>query len=380
VTAVIPQVVTCARGVERAVKHELKELGVEKSISGKGAVLYDAPLETLAKVNVFSRTGSKALWVIGRFKAQSEKEIVRQLAELPFEEHIERKTTIAVEAHLIEAPWDHGLFAAQRTKDVIVDRMRDRKRFRPEIDPKKPAMRFVLHWDRDDVTVSIDTTGMPLHRRGYRMDGHIAPLRENLAAALLALGWADVRRPFIDPFCGSGTLAIEQALRGMKRAPGGDRRFAIDRWKHAPRALKDALFEAREQAKADAIDAPPAPIFASDIDDEALESLRANAHRAGVLEHLVVEKRDVFDAALPEDGVMCSNLPYGERLGNDKEVRELHRALGDYLREAGGGRRILLLTAYRDAEALLDLGKPTKRWSLYNGALRTMLRRWDLPE
>jgi len=360
------------------VKHELKGFGVEKSISGKGAVLFDAPLAVAARINVFSRTASKALWVIARFTAESEKEITAQLAEVPFEDYVERMTTIAVEAHLKDAPWDHGLYAAQRVKDEIVDRVRDKKRFRPEIDPKQPAMRFVLHWDRDEVTLSIDTTGAALHRRGYRMEGGVAPLRENLAAALLALGNAHSNRPFTDPFAGSGTLPIEHALRSMKRAPGATRRFAIDRWRRAPEALVAALATARQEAAEQAIDAPPAPIFASDNDGDVLEALRANAERAGVRQHMVIEQKNALHADVPEDGVLCSNLPYGERLGNDREVRELHRALGDHLKHVGTGRRVLLLTAYKDAEALFDLGKPVRRWSLYNGAIRTMLRRWDL--
>lgn len=372
-------VVTCAHGAERAVKHELKSLGVERSRSGKGAVLFEAPIGTLADVNVFSRTASKALWVLAEMTADREKRLIEQLAEVAFEDHLDRKTTFAVEAHLRDAPWNHTRFAAQRTKDVIVDRIRETRGFRPDVDPKKPIVRFVLHWEGDQATLSIDTTGMPLHRRGYRTEGGEAPLKENLAAALLALGHADVIRPFIDPCAGSGTLAIEQALRALRRAPSANRRFSIDRWHQAPDELKQALSDARERAADEAIDELPAPIFARDIDDESVQRTRANAERAGVADYIDVRRADATKTPLDDDAVVVSNLPYGERLERDDDnaLRSLYGGLGERLR-AATGVRALLLSAREDTEDLVGIGRSSRRWSLYNGPLRTMLRRWDL--
>jgi putative N6-adenine-specific DNA methylase len=372
-------VATCARGAERAVKHELKALGVEKSRSGKGAVLFDGPLSVLADLNVFSRCASKGLWVLAEFKADREKRLIAQLAEIPFEDHLDRRTTFAIEAHLREAPWTHTRFAAQRVKDVVVDRMREAKRFRPDVDPRTPMVRYVLHWEGDAVTFSIDTTGMPLHRRGYRTEGGEAPLKENLAATLLALGHADVNRPFLDPCAGSGTLAIEQALRALKRAPGAGRRFAIDRWRKAPDELKSALEDARARAADEATDEAPAPIVARDIDADAVERTKANAARAGVQDFVEVSRADARETSIADDSVVVSNLPYGERLskGDERALRELYGGLGEQLKKATGVRA-LLLTAREDAEELVDIGRSTRRWSLYNGPLRTMLRRWDL--
>lgn len=380
----VPQVATCARGCERALKHELKQLGIERSQSGKGAVLYEAPVAALARVNVFSRVASRALWVLDSFKADRATALIERLSEVPFEDWLSEKTTFAIEAHLREAPWDHSLYAAQRVKDVVVDRLRAKRRFRPTVDTRTPAVRFVLHWDRADATFSVDTSGAPLHKRGYRLEGGTAPIKENLAAAILGYGFADVERPFLDPFCGSGTLAIEQALRALKRAPGASRRFGFERWPAAPSELQVALAEARAQAKDEALDELPAPIHLSDLDEAAVRLAEEAVARAGLEGMLVPRQADARSVDIPERAVVVANLPYGERLGGEdtQALRELYRDFGARLRQAPRGReqgvRVLLYTALEGAEGLFALGAPARQWSLYSGPLRTMLRRWDL--
>lgn len=382
-SALVPQIATCARGCEQALKHELRALGIERSQALKGAVAYEAPLAALADVNVFSRVASRALWVQARFEADREKRLVERLQELPFEAFLDEKTTFAVEAHLREAPWDHTLYAAQRVKDVIVDRLRDRRGFRPDVDVKRPAVRFVLHWERASVTFSVDTSGAPLHKRGYRVEGGEAPMKENLAAALLALGHADVRRPFIDPFCGAGTLAIEQALRALRRAPGAERRFSIDRWRRAPvplDELKAALARARERAKDEALSTLPAPIELSDVDPQAVARAREAVERAGLSGHLLPRRADARKVAMPgERPVVTANLPFGERLGGEdlRALRALYAAFGERMRGEKGAR-LLLFSAFPDTERALGLGPPEKQWQLYSGPLKAALRRWEL--
>jgi putative N6-adenine-specific DNA methylase len=376
----VPQVATCARGCERALKFELNELGIERSVIGRGAVLYEAPLGVLARVNVFSRVASKALWVIARFPAAEPSALLEQLAEVRFEDWLLESTPFAIDAHLRNAPWDHSLYASQRVKDVVVDRIQTRRGFRPTVDVKNPAVRFVLHWEKADVTFSVDTSGAPLHQRGYRQDGGVAPIKENLAAAILGYGFADVQRPFLDPFCGSGTLAIEQALRALQRAPGSARRFAFEFWSEVPSELRAALIEARAEAKDLAKDVLPAPIHLSDVDDRAVRLAQQAVARAGLEGLLVPRQADARQAALPgERAVVVANLPYGERLGSDdlQALRALYRDFGERLRQEQGVR-VLLYTALERAEQHLALGEPTRRWPLYSGPLPTMLRRWDL--
>lgn len=384
----VPQIATCARGCEQALKHELRALGVERSQALKGAVAYEAPIGALADVNVFSRVASRALWVQARFDADREKALTEALRELPFEDWLDDKTTFAVEAHLREAPWDHTLYAAQRVKDVVVDRLRERRGSRPDVDVRRPHVRFVLHWERASATFSVDTSGAPLHKRGYRVEGGEAPMKENLAAAVLAMGHADVKRPFLDPFCGAGTLAIEQALRALRRAPGGERRFSIDRWKRAAGALdelKQALAHARERAGDEALSELPAPIELSDVDPQAVDRAREAVGRAGLSSLLLPRRADARKVELPgERPVVTANLPFGERLGSDdlRALRALYGAFGEHMKAVAGkgegGARLLLFSAFPDAERALGLGKPEKQWQLYSGPLKTMLRRWEL--
>ncbi len=379
-TELIQQVATCARGCEQALKHELRAFGVERSQALRGAVSYEAPVQVLADVNVFSRVASRALWVLERFEATDEQALVERLSAVRFEDFLEEGTTLAVEAHLRDAFWDHSLYAAQRVKDVIVDRLRVQGGFRPSVDVKRPHVRFVLHWEKASVTFSFDTSGAPLHKRGYRVEGGEAPMKENLAAAILAMGHADVKRPFLDPFCGAGTLAIEQALRALKRAPGMERRFAIDRYKRAPKELKEALARARERAADEVLTTLPAPIELSDVDPEAVDRAREAVARAGLSAHLLPTRADARGVKMPgERPVVVSNLPFGERLGGDdlRALRALYGAFGERMRTEAGAR-LLLFTAYDDAEFAIGLGRPDRRWPLFSGPLKATLRRWEL--
>jgi putative N6-adenine-specific DNA methylase len=204
-------------------------------------------------------------------------------------------------------------------------------------------------------------------------------MKENLAAALLAIGHADVQRPLLDPFCGAGTLAIEQAMRALRWAPGRSRRFAIDRMKHAPPELRAALAEARQRAADEELRELPAPIELRDLDPQAVDRAREAVARAGLGAFLLPQRGDARKAMMPGDRpVVVGNPPFGERLGRDdmKALADLHRDFGAVIKR-GEGTRLLLFTAYPDAERALGLGSPERQWPLYSGPLKTMLYRWE---
>lgn len=378
-TPPVPLVATCARGTERALKHELSAIGVERSSASKGAVVFDAPLAAVADLNVFSRVASRVLWVLARFDARSPEVLTGELAAVRFERYLDERTTFAVEAHLRDAPWSHTLYAAQRVKDVIVDRLRARRKPRPDVDVRRPDVRFVLHWEGSAVTFALDTTGEPLHKRGYRpRDAGAAPMRETLAAAILAIGHADVRRPFLDPCCGSGTLGVEQALRALNRFPGARRRFAFERWRFTPAELREATARAKERARDGERERAEAPIRLSDIDEAQLERAREALANARLTQHVEVTRCDARRVDVGrERTVVASNLPFGERMGRDdmRALEDLYRGLGARIGEAPDARA-LLLSSHPRTEELIGLG-PAKRWALYSGALRTTLHRWD---
>ena len=375
---------TCARGTEKALVHELVSLGVSDPNVVRGTVIIEAAEEDIgliARVNVFSRIASRVLLELTHFEATTPEELLEVLAAYPFEQRLDEKATIAVEAHLRDVPWSHSLYASQRVKDVICDRLRSLGRERPNVDLDRPSLRYVLHWDNGRASLSLDTTDEPLHRRGYRREGGIAPLKETLGAAILAIAHADTRRPFLDPCCGTGTLAIEQAMRALKRAPGATRRFGFERWRDRPRELDRALALSRTEARDVELQVLPAPIRLSDWHEQATDTARACITAAGLDEHLKVERVDACKQRLDDDQpVVCSNLPFGERLGGENrlQLEGFYRTLG--ARFAGAkGARIILLSGHPQALPLLGLGKP-RRWSLHCGALPATLFRWDIDD
>lgn len=379
-------VFTCARGQEKSLVHELKALGAENVKIGESAVHAEGPLTLMARANVFLRTASRVLLVLeSRDDVVEEEDVLDVVRRIPFEEWLDGKGTFCVDSNLTGVPWTHTLYASQRIKDVILDRLRKLGRGRPEVDTKRPHVRFVLSWRRQQLTFAVDTSGDALHKRGYRVgvEGR-APMRETLAAALLATANVDVERPFIDPCCGTGTLAIEQAWRALKRAPGRDRRFGFERWSSRPPELDRAIALARTEARDTERRTLPAPIHASDWHKEAVGCVTTCVEQAGLSDHIVVERVDARDAAMPgERPVVCSNLPFGERLGESRlQLDGFYRTFGERLR-ALDGARVVLFTAHHNAEALLGLdevavGTP-RRWRFSSGDLDARLLRWDLP-
>jgi 23S rRNA G2445 N2-methylase RlmL len=376
---VAPLIATCARGTERAVRNELKRLGVTQLQSGPGSVTGMAGPDAFARANVTSRCASRILCGLIDVDAPTEDALVEQLQTFAFEDLIGPRDTFAVMATLRGAPVTHSLHAARRVKDAVVDRMRAAGRGRPDVDTRRPTLRFFLFWEGERASLSLDTSGEPLHKRGYRVAQGEAPMRETLAAAILGMGHADVRAPFHDPCCGSGTLGIEHVWRCLDRAPGLTRRFAIDHWRDDRLSLKGPLKQAREEAHDALREKPKAPIVLTDWHPDALAACEACVEAAGVAEHVTIARVDARKATYDDGTTVVSNLPFGERLGKQhKQLDGFYRTLGERL-GALGGSRLLLFTSHDNAEYLLNLGQPSKRWSLYSGPLKAMLRRWDVP-
>jgi 23S rRNA G2445 N2-methylase RlmL len=390
--------VLCARGTEKAVGHEMKGLGAEKFDEGKGLVSLRVAdemkaLELMVRANVFSRCASRVLLELAKWNdVATEDDLVEALSHVTFEDRLDAKGTLAVEAHLKDCAWTHEHYAAQRVKDVIVDRLRELGRGRPDVDTMRPSLKYVLHWERTTATLSLDTSGDSLHMRGYRrgVEG-VAPMKETLAASILAIGHADPERPFLDPCCGTGTLAIEQALRALRRAPGRDRRFGFERWNKRPPEIDRALALARTEARDNELAALPAPIRLSDWHQDAVDAANECIEQAGLTKHLAVERVDARKAPLPGGDdtrtsrpVLCANLPFGERLAagseNRLQLEGFYRTLGDRFRVLEGAR-VLLFSAHPQTSALLDLDDAAikhSKWRLKSGPLDATLYRWDI--
>lgn len=374
----------CARGTELCVQKEIEVLGATGVKAGRGVVRAEGPIDLIARANVFSRCASRVLLEIARFSGiASEEALSDALSRVPFEEKLDDKGTFAVEAHLREAALTHSHYAALKVKDAIVDRFRALRRARPDVDTQRPSLRYVLFWDRSEVILSLDTSGEPLHQRGYRrgVEGK-APMKETLAASLLAIAHADTSRPFLDPVCGTGTLVVEQVWRMLGRAPGRDRHFGFERWRDRPRELDRALAVARTEARDHEKSSLATPVHASDWHRDAIDAATQSFAQAGITHLVKLERVDARKAEMPgERPVVCGNLPFGERLGENKmQLDGFYRTLGDRLR-ACAGARVILFTAHERARDLLDIEREahtSRRWELRSGDLFADLLRYDI--
>lgn len=309
--------VTAARGTEGPLRREIAALRIAGARGDTGGVWFEGPLEMGFAVCLHSRVAMRVLVTVGEFQADSADALYAGVRALDWSPWLNARTTLAVNADVSDQPsLHHTGFAALKVKDAIVDALRDKLGTRPNVNPRDPDVAVRLHMRGTEARVFLDLAGEPLHRRGYRVAMTDAPLKENLAAAVLALGRVDPDRPFVDPMAGSGTLAIEQALAARRMAPGLRRRFGFERWpSFAGEAPRRAWERLREQARADELPAAPEPIVCADRFRDAVEAARQNAAAAGVERDLTFEVAEAREAA-PRwpNGNLVMNPPYGERL------------------------------------------------------------------
>jgi putative N6-adenine-specific DNA methylase len=316
---------TCAKGTEGALRRELSALRLHAVRGERGGVAFEGKLEAAMRACLHSRVAMRVLLRLAEFAAGDAASLYDGVRGIDWSEWLTARTTLAVEATVRDSAITHSGFAALKVKDAVVDALRDRLGARPDVDPKDPDVRLVLHLAQDRAEVAVDLAGEPLHRRGYRAGMTPAPLKETLAAAVLSLGRVDVERPFVDPMCGSGTLAIEHALAARRIAPGLGRAFSFQRWPAYRGPLQSAWDRLKEEARRSALPAAPAPIVARDLFPKALDAARRNAAAAGVGHDVVFEKGDVRELEPPDGpatGTLCTNPPYGERLMGREDARE----------------------------------------------------------
>lgn len=312
--------VTCARGTEGPLRRELVNLRIRGPRGAEGGVSFDGRLDEALAVCLHSRVAMRVLLELGDgpLIAENADALYEGVRALPWADHLSGDSTLAVSATVRDNQrLSHSGFAALKVKDAIVDTLRERLGVRPNVDTTDPDVPIVLHLRGLEARLFLDVSGEPLHRRGYRVAMTEAPLKENLAAAILHLCDADPERPFLDPMAGSGTFAIEQAMRARHLAPGFNRHFAFERWPNQGHAA--AWARLREAASAAVLPQAPAPIFARDISPEAVAAIRRNAAAAGVSNDIRCEVGSLADLAPPAPtGTLLTNPPYGERLPGDQ--------------------------------------------------------------
>ena len=361
-----PFFVTAAAGTADLLAAELAALGIEAAREVQGGVACEGELAGAYRACLESRIGLRVLWQLARFPAEGADALYAGVREIDWLAQLAADGTLAVDFSGSLSGVTHTQFGAQRVKDAVVDQFRERTGARPSVDRELPSVRINAHAARGAVTVAIDLSGDSLHQRGYRGGQGAAPLKENLAAAILVrAGWPAIAAAggsFVDPMCGSGTLPIEAALIAADIAPGLLRdRFGFERWQQHDADAWAALRAAAETRKQPGL-LTPGRIRGFDRDPVSIRDAEANAQRAGLDKRIFFQRRELakLPAAPAPTGLVAVNPPYGERIGEAGELRALYALLGERLRDG-----------YRDWEAAVFTGNPALGRELGINARRT---------
>lgn len=362
---------TCARGLETVLADELRALKARDVTLGRGGVSFQGDLATLYRANLWLRTAIRVLQPIHEADVQSPDELYAAVKSLDWSQYMTPAHTLAVDCNVRDSAMTHSHYAALRVKDAICDQFVERVGKRPSVDVERPMVGLNLHLYQNHAVLSLDSSGDSLHKRGYRPIQTKAPLNEALAAGLVQLtGWrGDV--PFIDPLCGSGTLCIEAAWLALARPPGLTRRhFGFQGWMNYDVGLWTQL---RDEARRAIKKTLPQPILGYDVRRDAVMHSQQNARAAGIGNLLRFAGRDVNDFQPPDGppGVILCNPPYGERLGEEKDLIPLYRALGELIDRCAGWKVFVFIG---NAFLARRIGrKPMSTVELFNGKLRCRL-------
>ncbi|MEW5833423.1 MAG: bifunctional 23S rRNA (guanine(2069)-N(7))-methyltransferase RlmK/23S rRNA (guanine(2445)-N(2))-methyltransferase RlmL [Pseudomonadota bacterium] len=376
---------SCPKGLEYLLKDELAALGAEDVHEALSGVRFSGTLETAYRACLWSRLASRVLLPLAEFDAATDEALYAGVQSVDWSVHLSERATLAVDAHTTQSKLNHSQFLAQRVKDAVVDQFRQRTGQRPDVVTDEPDVRINVRLRRDRATLSLDLSGSPLHRRGWREMQGEAPLKENLAAAMLLRGgWPQIYAEggaLLDPMCGSGTLLIEGAWMAADVAPGLHREyFGFLGWAQHDIALWKRLHEeARARAEA-GLRALRACFFGADADPRMVQTAKRNAQAAGVAGFFTLDRHDASHAAPPPGvarGLVITNPPYGERLGEREQMPQLYRALGETLRAHFAGWRAAVLAGDAELGRAMPL-RADKKYTLYNGALETVLLIFEL--
>lgn len=375
---------TTPKGLELLLVDELRTLGAINPAEKLAGVTFTGDLTVAYRACLWSRLANRILLNLSRFPASTPEELYAGIQSIAWDEHLAPEGTLAVHCVCSQSTITHSLFAAQKIKDAIVDQFRDKYGLRPNVEREHPQINIYVYLHRNQAEVSLDLSGESLHKRGYRLAAGLAPLKENLAAAiLLRAGWMQMAKSgaaLYDPMCGSGTLLIEAALMAADIAPGLMRHyFGFLGWKqHEPTVWQTILAEAKERKQQGMLALPS--IVGYDHDPHAIKIAFENIERAGLLRKIHVEKRELSQFVPKKDvisGLVIVNPPYGERLGEIEELKSLYTMLGDQIKQSFVGWHAALFTG--NPELGKQMGLRAKHYySLFNGAIACKLLLFDV--
>jgi len=366
----------CPRGLEAPLAAELAAQGAQFVAPTDGGVAFSGPLALAYHVNLESRIASRVLWQVAHGRCRDEGELYRLVRDIDWTKHFKVERTLRADVAATGSRLPSLEFATLKVKDAVCDRFRDATGKRPSVDKQRPDVRVHAYLTEREATIYLDTSGEPLFKRGWRRDADVAPLRENLAAGIIALSGWQPGTPFLDPMCGSGTIAIEAASVAADRAPGLARTFGFQKlawfdgptWQRIRQRARDRLRTAPEKRA----------IFASDTDERALAQCRSNAATAGLSEWIDIAWHEVLarDAPAPA-GMLIANPPYGVRLDDQHALAAFYPKLGDALKQRFAGWTACILSGDLRLGRLIGL-KPSRKTPLYNGNIECRLFRFEI--
>jgi putative N6-adenine-specific DNA methylase len=367
--------ITTAKGLEKFLMEEVKALGLPVTWAGISGVKTEGSFTDAMRLNLHLRTGHRVLFQIKQCTCANPDELYKAVNSILWETMIPADGYVSVVANVVNDTVKDTRFAGLKCKDAIVDRIFRHKGRRPDSGPLQDRAVVNLFWRGDRCEIYLDTSGEPLSKRGYRKRPMEAPLQETLAAGIvLASGW-DGSTPFINPMCGSGTLAIEAALIAANRAPGlGRQSFGF---MHTLKYDKAAWQRMRDEARA-AVKKPGAAIVATDIRREAVEAAVNNAKTSGVDKLIEFSSCDFADTPLPEGrGVVVLNPEYGLRMGKESELAATYRRIGDFFKQKCAGRKGYVFTGNTALAGKVGL-KSDRRMTLWSGDLECKLYEYGI--
>lgn len=365
----------CPRGLEPALLTELEQLGASFASLRDGGVQFQGDWGTCYRANMESRIASRILWRVARNPYVNEADVYETTRALPWNEWFAPVSTIRVNVAAIKCPLRSLDFVTLRIKDAVCDKFRSTAGCRPSIDTVRPDIRIHSFLDAREFTLYLDTSGDALFKRGLRKNTVEAPIRENLAAGILALAGWQPGIPLLDPMCGSGTFLLEAVQIALNIAPGLGRSFAFEKLESFDRKRWDQVKEAAvAQQKPKTLQ----PIFGSDLYGDVVSVARANLSAAGFSEVVTLKQANLLEISAPEaSGFLVTNPPYGVRLSEQQELAEFYPKLGDVLKKKFSGWNAYIFTADPLLPKLIRL-TPSRRVPLFNGALECRLLEYKM--
>lgn len=365
-----------ARGLVEPLEVELKKLGFSVTDKAVGGVFFESNWEGCYRANLHSRLASRILKPILDFTAYQPEELYNQILRHDFTKYIKPNQSIAIDATVKDGMMRDQRFVAMKIKDAVVDQFREKFGVRPDVDNENPALRIHVRAVKNQFNVAIDTSGDSLFKRGYRKEVGEAPLKENLAAGLISLTDWDGNSPLVDFMCGSGTFLIEGAMMALNIAPGLNRkRFGFMNWLSYDKAVWEKLVqEAMDSEKEDL----EFKLYGFDIDRKVLSNAKENAARAGV-DHVIEFRKEAVATVEPpaEKGLIIVNPPYGARIGDEDNLRDVYRDLSYTLKHRFKGWDAWVLSGNKELIADLKL-KSTRKHFVFNGNIECRFLKYSM--